>query len=407
MTTIPDSIIININTSIPGSQSIKFTPSMIDPKIDKDNNTVYFNPLVKLDKAVIAKVPEHLRVVEFFKKNYFTSLTNFHGLQKKKTLEEATESGYVDNNISILLGILFPVKGIIYINNEPYTIADVQWPKGDWKIDNTGINVPKFDASSSRMNNPYTLHKSQTINATDKLSKLPSSLLYGPNYIGPIVSTKPTSASGPIASTKAVSGPISQPPIKRMSQDVINSIHYSASENANQILRDLFGRPGKSGPNPSDLGFYRMVNDMYTQMPSNSRTEVNRTFNNTTNTKLFHSQNDYNLSKQAYLFTTESLNVYESVTNGDCYFDALQQAINLYNKNIDLFNDTLDNKIVYDYNNILYGSGDNLFTIASLRRIVAKTILQNQIDYRDSARIILPIINEHFSEAIKIGRAHV
>ena len=32
-------------------------------KDDKDSNSVRFNPLVKLDKSVIEKVPENLRII--------------------------------------------------------------------------------------------------------------------------------------------------------------------------------------------------------------------------------------------------------------------------------------------------------------------------------------------------------
>ena len=53
----------------------------------------------------------------------------------EKTLKEATRNGYVDHNITVTLDTIFPVNSIIYINKEPYVIADVQWTKGNWKID--------------------------------------------------------------------------------------------------------------------------------------------------------------------------------------------------------------------------------------------------------------------------------
>ena len=64
---IPNELKITINTSIPGFQSIRYKPSMT-LKDDKDSNSVRFNPLVKLDKSVIEKVPENLRIKEFFNK---------------------------------------------------------------------------------------------------------------------------------------------------------------------------------------------------------------------------------------------------------------------------------------------------------------------------------------------------
>jgi hypothetical protein len=183
---IPNSLSITIHTDIPGYQNINFKPSMIDQRIGESNKTVWFNPLVKLDKNVIDKIPKKIRVSEFFKKDSFRSLINYHGMQKKKTLEEATEAGFVDNNISIMLNLLFPTKEIIYINKEPYTIANFNWTKGDWKIDNKDIEVPNLDIS--RIRNPYTLSHvvhSKIQSGNVALSKLPQTVLHGSNYSGP------------------------------------------------------------------------------------------------------------------------------------------------------------------------------------------------------------------------------
>ena len=84
--TIPNALSITIHTTIPGYQSITFKHNMIDQKIDKDKKIVYFNPLVKLDKNVISKVPKNLQISEFFQKAYFSSLVNFHGIKSNITL---------------------------------------------------------------------------------------------------------------------------------------------------------------------------------------------------------------------------------------------------------------------------------------------------------------------------------
>jgi len=214
---IPNSLSITIHTDIPGYQNVNFKPSMIDPQIGESNKTVWFNPLVKLDMNVIDKVPPKLRVSEFFKKDYFRSLINYHGMVKKKTLEGATEAGFVDNNISVMLNLLFPTKGIIYINKEPYTIANFDWTKGDWKIDNKDIEVHQLDIN--RIRNPYTL--SHVVNSKIKsgniaLSKPPQSVLQGANYSGPpVIITNPTSTtshpqSNTTVNTKSHSLPVSK-----------------------------------------------------------------------------------------------------------------------------------------------------------------------------------------------------
>ena len=69
-TIIPNELNITLNTSIPGFQKIKYLPSMTIPSISSKEKTVSFNPLVKLQKSVIDKVPKDLRVKEFFNKQH-------------------------------------------------------------------------------------------------------------------------------------------------------------------------------------------------------------------------------------------------------------------------------------------------------------------------------------------------
>jgi hypothetical protein len=135
MNDIPNELKITINTSIPGFQKVTYKPNMSIPNISKDDNSVQFNPLVKLDQSIINSVPENLRKREFFNKGLFQSLINYNHSQPVKSLLYATNSGIVDSNIKITLNTLFPENSVIYINKKPYTIADVQWSKGNWRID--------------------------------------------------------------------------------------------------------------------------------------------------------------------------------------------------------------------------------------------------------------------------------
>jgi hypothetical protein len=120
-------------------------PSMKDEKfIKENNNSVYFYSLKKLDKDLIVKVPDSASV--FFEKSLFKCLLNFHGNQTEKTLDYATEYGYVDANIQTLLNTVFPDDGTgkFYIETKqnnilvPYTIISTQWTKGDWLLDGKG-----------------------------------------------------------------------------------------------------------------------------------------------------------------------------------------------------------------------------------------------------------------------------
>ena len=66
MSTIPNQLNITINTSIPGYQKVIYKPSMTIENLSPDDNSVKFDPLIKLNKSVIDKIPQDLRIKEFF-----------------------------------------------------------------------------------------------------------------------------------------------------------------------------------------------------------------------------------------------------------------------------------------------------------------------------------------------------
>jgi len=180
---IPNALTITINTSVPGYQIIKYKPNMTLPDIDKELTTIWFDPLIPLNQSVINKVPENIKVVEFFNKGLFRSLINAHGNQKPITLEQAKKNKIIDNNIQLTLNALFPSNGILYIKGEPYAIADIQWKKGDWKIDRKIKNVPEIDAS--QISDPTTYNiivKKDIQTGNEQLAKLPVALIYGDNF---------------------------------------------------------------------------------------------------------------------------------------------------------------------------------------------------------------------------------
>ena len=108
----PNTLTIFINTRIRGYPKIKYQPDMTIPNIKA--STVYFNPLIKLSQSVVNTIPHGYPETEiktqFFHQSDFTSLVNrtiASRFQKKQTLEEATQNGTIDNNISIILNTLF------------------------------------------------------------------------------------------------------------------------------------------------------------------------------------------------------------------------------------------------------------------------------------------------------------
>jgi len=140
----PNTLTIFINTRIRGYPKIKYEPDMSVPKIKSE--TVYFNPLIKLNRRVSLRTPpgypENERLTQFFNRSDFNGLVGRNvasGFQKKYTLEEATKNGVVDNNISVTLDILFKKYNKFYIKDKPYTIFSHEWINGDWQIDKKGF----------------------------------------------------------------------------------------------------------------------------------------------------------------------------------------------------------------------------------------------------------------------------
>jgi hypothetical protein len=184
---IPDELHIIINTGIPGHQKIQYKPHMTIKDISGHDTKVRFDPLVKLSQGLIDSVPEDLRVKQFFNKGLFESLINYHGAQKVKTLLEAEQKGYVDNNIKVTLDTLFPTNGVLYINRQPYAIVDTLWTPGSWKLD-TKIAPGQLKTimnSKTVSNRTKNLSKQQYLTGQQTLSSMSNNVVYGPNYSGP------------------------------------------------------------------------------------------------------------------------------------------------------------------------------------------------------------------------------
>ena len=137
----PDSLTILINTRVRGYPKLKYELKMSVPGIKSD--TVYFDPVIKLNAGIASKVPRGYPPSElftqFFDRGGFDSLINrtISGSwlgQKIKTLEQAKQDGYIDHNINVTLKQLFKPNNIFYIKDQPYTIYNYQWKKGDWQV---------------------------------------------------------------------------------------------------------------------------------------------------------------------------------------------------------------------------------------------------------------------------------
>lgn len=416
-TEIPNELRITLRTSIPGFQKLEYKPTMTYPKIGKDDNRVNFNPLVKLNKSVIDQIPNDIRVKEFFNKGLFNSLINFHGSQPTKTLEQATQEGYVDNNIKVTIDTIFPAKSVIYISGQPYVIVDALWSKGDWRVSTKPIDINRLVQKQF----VSSIVKEDEISGEKLLESLPSSVLYGPNFTGvkttelpkvsiaapvsepiatPIATPVPESAiaSGvitpfnkPIQSTTLITQPKKIPIIPTIEQQKLEEIKYvedqpvlreptlENSQKSTKFLRDYFSN------------LYFMVNSIYKNMNINVQKEINKIYLNTTSINVKIGSN--NISELAYKETVKGLKANLNTGEGDCYFIAVADAINYYNFT------NQSNRITH--NN--YGNGVKWFTQKYLRYIVGQFIIQspNLSTYKIAAQERVEYLNSFFAKKIK------
>ena len=405
---IPNQLNVIINTSVPGYQKIEYKPYMTIPDISKDDKKIMFNPLVKLNKSYVEKVPEKLRKKQFFNKGLFDSLLNFTNGTKAASLLQATRNGFVDNNIKITLDAIFPENSVMYINKKPYAIADVQWSKGNWKID-TKIKKSKLD--SSKITDPalyQTVVKDEIISGENQLQSLPPAIVYGASYTGPKDDTNKVmpppstpSASGirppppPLSSsTKNVTPPNSnststeltiknvpldedkdkdkyleyKEPIKLLTnidEDENKSI-VKASENFSNIIEP----PTKMKTSPRTTEnlrlffrqpiFYNLINMLYIASNENTKMVINQSLSDETITQ--NNTNIDELNRQAYLKNVLELTTVQNIGGGNCFFIAVADAINYHN----YYNQK--NRIISGR----YGTGVNLYTQLYLRSLVVK-----------------------------------
>jgi hypothetical protein len=193
------------------------------------------------------------------------------------------------------------------------------------------------------------------------------------------------------------------PNIERMTSEVADTIRYMSSRNSNIQMRFYFGIPNKS--QKENLGFYDMVNEMYKRMNINTKERIVNYFRNTLNMNIPPPTDVSNISPGGYGVSIENINIFQSETNGNCYFDALQQSINMYNKNIDIFDEPLNKKIIYDIGNISYGSGNELFTQECLREIISEYAILRKYTYAPFLDATLNQINANFQDAIQNSNA--
>jgi hypothetical protein len=426
MTTIPNELKIIINTSIPGYKKIDYKPSMTLPNISSDDNVIRFDPLIKLDQNILNTVPENLRKKEFFNKNIFEEIVRISKSTASKDLTQATRNGYVDNNINIILKNIFSENSVINIGKNPYAISDVQWIKGDWKIDIK-------ENSDDKLNRPIV--REDIISGQIQLNTLSSNIIYGNNYSGPITINLNTAAGPTAAPAIPVVAPIVNPAVAPApALPVVNPV-VARPASAIPVVNPVVARPAsalpvvppKPSPKPKPTSSTTklvppvinppisppaplpipppappsipppipsnapVIQPPLLQLSRNSTDTLRNFFQNefffylinslfnTSNRNLKFiilsslkylntgniSDDNVFLNKHYYDESVLSLNVNANDGGGDCFFLAVANAINNYNYN------NQDNRIISGR----YGTGGNLFTQKYLRSLVAAYFL--------------------------------
>ena len=441
----PDQLNITINTSIPGYKKIKFNSSMLNKTSSGKN--VMFNPLMELNENTILKIPKDYRIKDFFDKNSFQGLLSRMKKKPASSLVQATRNGYVDNNIKITLDTLFPVNSVIYIANNPYAIADVQWTTGDWKIET------KYDNRNPQ--NYSQLVRQQFINGQNQLKQIPAGLTVGKNYSGPLpgvasgvktptFSKKPSSVAGPpsppqVTTTPGtgMTGPTPPPqvtttPVTGMTGPTpppqvtttpgtgmtgpphLVNLPTSVSPDffelpvdiGNQVLStqdeqlfEAFKNNLQENTNATEFLFKYFSQKDFFQLNQNICSNLTPELSD--NIKKFYSlitnrvsrRQDRLLDPKLYISACQNTSVLSAPSDGDCFFKAVSDGINIYNY------ENQTRKIFF--NN--YGSSQ-LFTIAVLREIVYRYIISLGVDtvngMLEIAQVSVQEFNDRFKQAI-------
>jgi len=411
MTSIPNELTININTSIPGFQKIKFKPSMLIKDISKDDTIVHFEPLIKYDQQQINVIPENLRKKSFLNKGLFLSLINQISLKEtklpvtKEGLKEATRKGYVNNNIKTTLNNIFNEGSVIYIDKKPYVIADIQWSSGNWKI-----STKKVEAiDSSKITNPYlkqVVVKDEIISGEKELQDLPDEVIYGTNFTGPknalASGVKSATATAPVLSVEeAKKKKDEEEAAKKKDEEAAKKKAAKEAAPPTGTL-DTITEPVqifiKSNKSTYSLiyyfkknEYYNLFNAVFKECDNNTKTILQNSLSRSVATKMV--MNAQNISKAGYLESVDGLSVVENTGGGDCFFIAVADAINYYN----FYNQ--DKRIIYN----IYGTGKNIFTQRVIRTIVANYI-ENWSSLDDFLLNVSPanvtILNQAFSDEI-------
>ena len=401
----PTRLKIKLKTNVPGFGEINYNPGkMTLTKGGEDDSNIFFNPLIKLSTQAVNRAPESIRQLQFCNKGYFASLINSLNQTPAKNLVEATNRGYIRNNIDITLRTLFPPETVIKLGGKKYTIAAVDSDSDEWHIDvkvklediidRDKITDPRMAAYIAASDRPSADRELAALRRAGIAAGIgvptPAAILAKP------VAAKSDTGSGvaPLAITdKAITNetalaiadnPITneiaaRPETEAEVEDVTPLLLQEGRQNlvykkvpvAKQNKRKLDANVRATARFRTTLEqLYNMVNSVYVHSGQNYRN------------KLAPPGTNVAISSKQWANLVESLSIKQTITNGDCFFDAICYAINMYNRQL-TGNDMSESiyiresEIKGNNSNVIYGNTED-FTVESLRTTVYRYIVKNE-----------------------------
>ena len=368
---IPNQLLIRLITGEPKYPIIEYTPSMTFPKMS-NLKKVYIDPLIEYDKPLILNnVPKQFQILEFFEPGLFSSMINLHAKQPY-TWEEANERGIIGKNIQTTLDIIFPPASVLNISGQPYVIVDksikriktTQSKEGNWAL----VAAPVDPYMAQRNIYNETIVNSLIDKARQELDSLKGGVEMSPDSAG-------------IQDLGTGSGYKEPEKIPEVTQQIEKTeepeIQLPPVSSNTQPLQKYFNLKST---------MFRLQNILY-QFVGNEPikrliTDLLKQYSSV------KAQGGVNISLDAYQQSVNGLKVRSNKGGGNCFFESVAQAINIYNYNN-------PNKIISG----IYGKDGNPFTQLYVRQLVFNSFVKNSItSERDSMRDLL---NGAFKDIVK------
>ena len=371
---IPNQLIIRLITGEPRYPIIEYTPSMTFPKMS-NLKKVYIDPLIEYDKSLIlSNVPKQFQILEFFEPGLFSSMINLHAKQPY-TWEEANERGIIGKNIQTTLDIIFPSAGVLNISGQSYVIVEksikriktTQSKEGNWAL----VAAPVDPYMAQRNIYNETIVNSLIDKARQELDSLKDGVDKSPDSagiqdLGTGLGVKTTPEETKETDRNEKTEKTEEPEIQLP----------SVSPNT-QSLRKFFNLKST---------MFRLQNILYQFVGNENLKRVM-----TDLLKQYSSvevKGGINISLDAYQQSVTGLKVRTNRGGGNCFFESVAQAINIYNYNN-------PNKIISG----IYGKDGNPFTQMYVRQLVYNSFVKKSIV--DESETMRNLLNVAFKDIIK------